>query len=108
MFPGEYFPWHMQKYYCCLSQLVTCKVGQGKIKTNISINAITGDGGKHNKMDESQERGLSAHECAKQILSGIKHNKEELFVGGKELRAIWVKRFFPNLFSKVIKKQKPE
>jgi dehydrogenase/reductase SDR family member 7B len=85
--------------------LIVCP---GKIKTNISINAITGDGAKHNKMDESQERGLSAHECARQILSGIKHNKEELFVGGKELRAIWVKRFFPNLFSKLIKKQKPE
>jgi short-subunit dehydrogenase len=85
--------------------LIVCP---GKIKTNISINAITGNGGKHNKMDESQERGLSAEECARQILSGIKKNKEELFIGGKELRAIWVKRFFPDLFSKLIKKQKPE
>ena len=85
--------------------LIVCP---GKIKTNISINAITGDGGKHNKMDESQEKGLSAKECARQILSGIKNNKEELFIGGKELRAIWVKRFFPNLFTRLIRKQKPE
>lgn len=80
----------------------------GKIKTNISINAITGTGGKHNKMDESQEKGLSAEECARQIMHGIKNNKEELFIGGKELRAIWVKRFFPGLFTKLIRKQKPE
>jgi short-subunit dehydrogenase len=85
--------------------LIVCP---GKIKTNISINAITGDGGTHNKMDESQENGLSAEECARQILNGIKKNKEELYIGGKELRAVWVKRFFPNLFSKLIKKQKPE
>ena len=80
----------------------------GKIKTNISINAITENGGTHNKMDESQEKGLSAEECAKQILNGIRNNKDELFIGGKELRAIWVKRFFPSLFTRLIRKQKPE
>ncbi len=80
----------------------------GKIKTDISINAITSDGGKHNKMDESQEKGLSAEECARQVLKGVKNNKYEIFIGGKELRAIWVKRFFPNLFTRLIRKQKPE
>lgn len=80
----------------------------GKIKTNISLNAITGTGGKHAKMDESQEKGLSAEECAQQILAGIKKNKDELFIGGKELRAIWVKRFFPSMFTRLIRKQKPE
>jgi short-subunit dehydrogenase len=85
--------------------LIVCP---GKIKTNISINAVTGDGGKHNKMDESTEQGLSAAECAKQILNAIETNKEEVFIGGKELRAIWVKRLFPKLFSKMIRKQKPE
>lgn len=85
--------------------LIVCP---GKIKTDISINAITGDGGKHNKMDQSQADGLSAEECAKQVLDGIKNNKYEIFIGGKELRAIWVKRFFPNLFTRLIRKQKPE
>jgi dehydrogenase/reductase SDR family member 7B len=80
----------------------------GKIKTNISINAVTGDGGKHNKMDDSTEQGLSAEECADQILRAIKNNKEEVFIGGKELRAIWLKRIFPGLFSKMIRKQKAE
>lgn len=80
----------------------------GKIKTDISINAITGTGEKHNKMDKSQAEGLSAEECARQILKGIRNNKDELFIGGKELRAIWVKRFFPNLFTRLIRKQKTE
>lgn len=80
----------------------------GKIQTNISVNAITGTGEKHNKMDESQTQGLSADTCAAQILQGVEKGKEELFIGGKELRAIWIKRFFPGLFSKLIKKQKAE
>lgn len=85
--------------------LIVCP---GKIKTNISVNAVTGDGGKHNKMDESTEQGLSAEECAKQIIKAIENNKEEIFIGGKELRTVWVKRMFPKLFSKLIRKQKPE
>jgi short-subunit dehydrogenase len=85
--------------------LIVCP---GKVHTNISLNAITSDGGKHNKMDESQKNGVSAEICAQQILKGIKNNKEEIFIGGKELRAIWVKRMFPALFSRMIKKQKPE
>jgi short-subunit dehydrogenase len=79
----------------------------GKIKTNISINALTEDGNKHNKMDESHKDCMSAEQCAKKIISGIIKNKEELLIGGKELNAVWIKRFFPNLFSKIIRKQSP-
>ncbi len=85
--------------------LIVCP---GKINTNISVNAITGDGSKHNKRDESTEKGLSAKVCAEQIINGIKDNKEELFIGGSDLNAIWLKRFFPKLFSKIIRKQKVE
>lgn len=95
----------MEVYNDNIKVLLVCP---GKIQTNISLNAITGDGSAHGKMDESTEKGLPASECAQQILAGIRNNKEEIFVGGKELRAIWVKRLFPNLFSKLIRKQKPE
>ena len=80
----------------------------GKIRTNISYNAITEDGRAHNKMDESQDKGLSPEACAAQIIRAIEKNREEVYIGGKELRAVWVKRFFPNLFSKIIRKQKAE
>ncbi len=80
----------------------------GKIRTNISMNAITATGDKHNKMDTSTDQGLSAEACAEKILSGVIKGKEELFIGGKELRAVWIKRLFPKLFSKLIKKQKAE
>lgn len=85
--------------------LIVCP---GKIQTNISVNAVTGSGEKHNKMDASQVQGLSADDCAAQILKGLSNGREEIFIGGKELRAVWIKRFFPALFSKLIKKQKAE
>ncbi len=78
----------------------------GFIRTNVSVNALTADGSPLNKMDEAQEKGMSAEACANQIFKAITAQKEEVYIGGKETLAVHVKRFFPFLFSKIIKKAK--
>ena len=96
----------MEIYTDNVKVLLVCP---GKIKTNISINAVTSDGNKHGIMDESQEKGISAEGCAKQIISAIKSGKEEIYVGQQKQRtALWMKRMFPQWFSNIIRKQKPE
>jgi short-subunit dehydrogenase len=81
----------------------------GKIQTNISVNAIKGDGTKHGQMDESQAKGITVADCATQIINAIIKEKEEIYIGqAKERFALWMKRIFPSIFSKQIKKQKPE
>ncbi len=87
-----------------IKTLIVCP---GKIRTNVSMNAVKADGKTHNQMDASHQHAMSAQECAKQIISGIINNKEEIFIGGKELLIVKIKRFFPNLFSKMIRKQSP-
>lgn len=87
-----------------ISVLMVCP---GKIKTNVSVNAETGEGKTHNQMDPSHESAMGAEECAKQIIAGILNNKEEIFIGGKELLIVKIKRFFPRLFSTLIRKQSP-
>jgi short-subunit dehydrogenase len=84
--------------------LIVCP---GKIKTNISINALTEDGKKHNKMDESHKDAMSAEICVSKIIEALKNNKEELLVGGKEIKAVWLKRFFPNFLTRILRKQSP-
>ena len=77
----------------------------GFIRTNISVNALTGDGSKQNTMDDAQANGMTPEECARQILKAIKSNKEEKYIGGlKEKSGIYVKRFFPGIFSKMVRK----
>ena len=71
--------------------LIVCP---GKIKTNISVNALKGDGKKFNVMDKGQEEGMPADECASIILKGIEKGKYEILMGGKEVMAVYVKRFF--------------
>ena len=76
----------------------------GFIKTNISINSVTADGSKHNEMDNAQETGMSAAQCATQILKAVTRDKHEVYIGGKETFAIYLKRFFPKILHKVILK----
>jgi dehydrogenase/reductase SDR family member 7B len=79
----------------------------GRISTNISLNAITKDGSRHGKMDGGQTHGISSESAAKTILKGLKKNRKEIHVGGKELLMVHIRRFLPFLFYKLATKVKP-
>ena len=78
----------------------------GFIKTALSVHAETKDGTPYGIMDEAQENGMSAADCAKEIIKAIRENKEEVYIGGKEVKGILFKRLFPARFSKYMKKEK--
>lgn len=78
----------------------------GRIKTNISYNALEADGRKHARMDEGQDNGISADKAAKKIVNAIEKRKPEVLVGGKELLMVHIKRFFPGLARKMVRKIK--
>ena len=78
----------------------------GYIKTNISLNAITGDGSANNMMDENQAKGKTAEEAAKAMISAVEGNKREVYFGGKEVMGLYLKRFVPSLFARVVRKMK--
>jgi short-subunit dehydrogenase len=81
----------------------------GYIKTDISKNALSPDGSKYGKMDSNQMNGISSAECAKQILSGIYQKKNQVFIGGfRELGGVFLKRLFPRILSKIVRKQAPK
>lgn len=78
----------------------------GKINTNISVNAIGKNGESHGVMDHNQSTGMPVEICATKIISAIEKKKKEVLIGGKEIKAVTLKRFFPNWFYRVIRKQK--
>lgn len=86
-----------------IKTLIVCP---GKIKTSISLNAIT-DQGTHNKMDPSHENAMSAEECANIILKAVQSGDEEILIGGKEILAVKIRRLFPKWFGRIIRKQSP-
>ena len=75
--------------------LVVCP---GRIKTDISFGALTADGNTHNKMDQGQLNGISVEKCASQIIKAINKKKAEVYIGGKEVLMIYLKRYVPSLF----------
>lgn len=78
----------------------------GFIRTQVSVNALTADGSPLGEMDEAQAKGMSPEDCADEIFSAINRKKEEVYIGGKEKFAVYLKRFFPGIFSKILQKAK--
>lgn len=76
----------------------------GFIHTNISVNALTSDGSTQNKMDTATGSGMSPEQCAIKIISAIENNKMEALIGGKETLAVYIKRFFPKLLHRIVRK----
>jgi dehydrogenase/reductase SDR family protein 7B len=78
----------------------------GFIRTQISMNALRGDGQQNRQMDHAVTRGMRADECARQIANAIAKRKEEVFVGGLETWAVWIHDLFPRIFSRLIARAK--
>lgn len=78
----------------------------GKINTDISKSALNQDGAQHGVMDHNQETGMSAENCVAKLLKAVKKKKKSVLIGNKEIYAVYIKRYFPSLFWKIIRKQK--
>ena len=78
----------------------------GFIRTEVTLHALTADGSAQGTMDEAQDNGLSPEDCARQIVHAIETGKREVYVAGKERFAVYVKRWFPGLFARIIRKAK--
>lgn len=70
----------------------------GRVYTNISYHALKKDGNEYGKLDAGQANGILPEKAAKQILRGVKKNRREILVGGKELLMLYIRKWFPNIF----------
>jgi len=75
----------------------------GIIKTQIMINAETGDGGKYGKMGTTYDNAYSAKRAAKDIVEAVSRNKEAVFVGGTEGVTLLINRLSPWLMRRFIR-----
>ena len=76
----------------------------GYVHTNISYNALLGDGERQNVLDNAQANGLTPEFTARKIINAIKRGKQEVYIGGfKEVLGIYLKRFFPYFYSVVVR-----
>lgn len=75
----------------------------GFIQTEISRRALVGDGAVHGTMDDAQKKGMTPDVFARKMVVAMGKKKEEVCIGGKETYGVLIKRFFPSIFSKMIR-----
>lgn len=79
----------------------------GFVKTNVSINALNGEGKAQGYDNEATANGLEADEFAKITVNALLKGEEYIVVGGrKEVLGTWVSRLSPSTLYKMIRKMK--
>lgn len=77
----------------------------GFVQTHISENALMPDGSpRGGKADANHQAAMTIQESAKHILYAIRTGKEEYDYGGREKFAVPVRRFFPGLYARAIRR----
>ena len=79
----------------------------GRIKTNVSVNALNEEGEARAIKDEGIETGKPADVTARIIIRKLKGQKKEFLVGGKELIMVHIRRFLPSLYYYMASRIKP-
>ncbi|MCB0089496.1 MAG: hypothetical protein KDE54_16435, partial [Caldilineaceae bacterium] len=59
----------------------------------------------HGKLDPTQEKGITPEALAVKILAAVEQGKDEVLIGGKEVLAVYLKRLWPGLYSRFIRRR---
>ena len=71
----------------------------GYVATDVSRNALREDGSAQGSMDQDTARGLAPDVFAARALDAIAARKREAYIGGREIYAIYLKRWLPGLLA---------
>ncbi|KAG2455430.1 DRS7B reductase, partial [Polypterus senegalus] len=74
-------------------------ISPGYIRTNLSLNAVTGDGSKYGVVDKNTAEGRDPTEVAKAILTAVGRRKKDLLLAGLlPVLAVYLRTLAPNVF----------
>jgi dehydrogenase/reductase SDR family member 7B len=75
----------------------------GYVDTDITMSALNGDGSAHRVREATNAGGISPDACARAIARGIEGQKREVYVGGKEVAGIYLRRYAPGLLATALR-----
>lgn len=78
----------------------------GFIRTQVSINALTADGSRQGTMDDAQQTAMAPEECAKRLVEAVQRGRDQVIIAGREGAGIYLKRWAPSLYRRLIRKMK--
>lgn len=83
-------------------------VSPGFINTEVSTKLLLENGTEYGIKSESQNKGMSASDCAKGIINAVKSDRDHKYVGGYEIFSVYVKQYFPKIFYRLMRKMTKE
>lgn len=109
-----------QAYFDCLRAeaahygIPVTVISPGYIRTNLSVNAITGDGSKYGVLDKTTAAGKDPADVALAVLSSVRRQSKDVVLAGPlptvaiYLRTIWPALFFKLMSSRARKEHCPK
>ncbi|XP_076853275.1 dehydrogenase/reductase SDR family member 7B isoform X2 [Brachyhypopomus gauderio] len=107
-----------QAYFDCLRAeverfgLQVSVISPGYIRTNLSVNAVTGDGSKYGVMDKTTAMGWDPEKVAQAVLKAVRYQQKDVLLAGLlpvlviYLRTLWPAAFFRVMASRARKEQR--
>lgn len=74
----------------------------GYVSTDITLSALKGDGSLHGERAASNAGGMTPERCAQEIAEAIEARPREVYVGGREVLGIYLRRFAPGLLARLL------
>ena len=78
----------------------------GFVKTQVAFNALNENGEAQNAQDEATAKGMDVAAFSKKMIKAISQKKNEVYIGKKEVLAVYIKRFIPSLLDFIILRSK--
>ena len=72
------------------------------VRTSISLNAVTASGAPHGKMDDLQQRGMTAEVFARHVLSALRKRPAEVHVGAMVRTLLLLQRLLPGVLRRLL------
>jgi len=79
----------------------------GRVKTNISLNAVDKEGKARGVMDPGQAGGISPEKCARIMVRSMKRGKRDVLIGGTELTMVYIYKFMRKLYYRMARRISP-
>jgi len=76
----------------------------GFVQTDVAKNALTEDGSPQNTNDEATQKGLPVAVFCSKMIQAMEKKKFEVYIGGDEVKGIFMKRFFPKKLHRLVLK----
>ncbi|XP_068157643.1 dehydrogenase/reductase SDR family protein 7-like [Drosophila tropicalis] len=84
---------------------VSC-ISPGYVRTQLSLNALTGSGNNYGKMDETTAKGMSPDKLAERVLQCILRKEPDIIVSDLQAKiAYYLRHFCPSLYFWIMAKR---